>query len=60
MLDYTPKVLPDKDYLHIVLSTLYPEQVYDMADSAFEKRSVDNQAPKDHMIEMTPQKLNMI
>ena len=60
MPEYSPKVLPDKDYLHIVLSTLYPEQVYDMVDSAFKKRSVDNQTPKDHMIEMTPQVLNMI
>ena len=60
MPDYSQKMQPDKDYLHIILSTLYPEQTYDMIDSAFKKRSVDNQTPKDHMIEMTPQILKMI
>ena len=31
-----------------------------MIDSAFKKRSIDNQAPEDHIIEITPRILKMI
>ena len=58
--NYYQKVLPDKDYMYIVLFTLYQEQVYDVVNSAFKKRSVDNKTPKGHMIEMASQALNMI
>ena len=55
MPEYSAKLQPDKDYLHVVLSTLYPSQTFDMVQTAYKKRSISNQTPKDHMIEMTPE-----
>ena len=60
MPDYPNNALPDKEYLHKVISTLFPAQVYDLVQEAFKKRSIAKLTPVDEMIEITPSIVNKI
>ena len=42
-----------QDYLHMILSILYPPWIFDMVQAALKKRSVSNTTPKDHMVKLT-------
>ena len=54
MPEYSEELQPEKDCLHVILSTLYPRQTSDMVQVSLKKRSASNTTPKDHMVELTP------
>ena len=53
-------ILLNKDYLHKIISTLFPEEVYDLEPDAYKQRSISKITPADDMIELTPEIENEI
>ena len=42
-------------YLHKILSTLYPEQSFNLIQAALKKRGLEKSVPQTDMVEMTPE-----
>ena len=55
MPDYGDKAVPDEEYMHKVMSSLYPAQTFDLIQTAHKNRSIRKALPQAEMIEMTPE-----
>ena len=49
MPDYPNNILPDKKYLQKIICTLFPEELYDIVQEGYNKRSVAEITPNDEM-----------
>ena len=50
--DYKNNMLPDKEFFHKLICTLYPEQMYDIIMFAYKHRGVEGSENDEEMIEL--------
>ena len=58
MPDYPQSHLPDQDFFHKLVSTLYPEQLYDIITKSHKDRAINSNEMKDQLIEIDNSLLN--
>ena len=53
--DYLEGILPDQEFFHQLVWSLYPSQMYDLIDQSQKKRAIDVDDKQNEVVELDPE-----